>query len=135
MPITTSEFLFVILIPFAFTTPFTLTPPAPEFVILTESVIFDIFAALPTLTPSIPVLEILTSPFEFSSEPAILTPVPVLSIDKSPFLFIKDPETSTEPPEFTTNVLPLPFEIIPLTSIPFEPEFVISTLPAPKFFI
>ncbi|CCY63164.1 unknown [Clostridium sp. CAG:967] len=52
-----------------------------------------------------------------------------------PLLLETVPEIFIAPFEFVKVVLPFPLEILPETEIPLEPEFVISVLPAPKFFI
>ncbi len=65
---------------------------------------------------------------------AIKIPVPVLSSESTPFLFFISPETLMLPSLFTSKVFPLAFKVLPETVIPFEPSFVISMLPLPKFF-
>ena len=60
-PITTFEFVLLMLTPLPATVPWTLTPPAPVFVIFTTP-LPEIFPALAIFTPSTPVFSIVTSP-------------------------------------------------------------------------
>ena len=80
------------------------------------------------VTSKVPLFE--TFPVE-----ATLIPEPVFNNDIVPLLLTSEPETLTAPFEFDKVVLPFPLETFPEILIPFEPEFVSSVFPAPKFFM
>ena len=66
---------------------------------------------------------------------AIKIPSPVFLIEIISFALTTFPEMFTLPALLSSNVFPFELNDLPEIFIPLEPAFVISVLPAPKFFI
>ncbi len=123
----------MIFLPLTF--PLTLIPSVPEFVIFASSVVSSL-APFSIIIPFEPVFVTIKLPFVLFNNPvdAIKIPSPVLSKERTSPLLVILPDTLMLPFLFTSKVLPSAFNVLPETVMPFEPLFVISMLPEPKFF-